>query len=188
MAVAGIIAEYHPFHNGHAWQIAQIRDKLGADTPVVAVMSGNFVQRGDFALLEKHARAECALRGGVDLVLELPTPWASATAARFARGGVALLAAAGVVTHLVFGSESGDLATLRAAAGALDSGDYPQALRRHLASGVTFAVARERAAEEKLLPEEFFRTAQYNTWMEYTYNPTQKFHMFVPGEKFIYSK
>ena len=93
MAVAGIIAEYNPFHRGHAWQIAALRERLGPDTAVVAVMSGNFVQRGDFALLRKHARAEMALSGGADLVLELPAPWSSAAAERFAQGGVALLAA-----------------------------------------------------------------------------------------------
>lgn len=86
MAVAGIIAEYNPFHRGHAWQISALRERLGEDTAVVAAMGGNFTQRGDFALLRKHARAEMALSGGVDLVLELPTPWSSATAERFAQG------------------------------------------------------------------------------------------------------
>ena len=72
MTAVGIIAEYNPFHRGHAWQIGEVRRRLGADTAVAACMSGNFVQRGDFALLEKHARAEAALSGGADLVLELP--------------------------------------------------------------------------------------------------------------------
>ena len=112
MAVAGIIAEYHPFHRGHAWQIVQTRARLGEDTAVVAVMSGNFVQRGDFAVFSKHARAEMALGGGVDLVLELPVQWSSATAERFAQGGVSILAATGVVTHLAFGCECGALAPL----------------------------------------------------------------------------
>ena len=102
MAVAGIIAEYHPFHRGHAWQIEAVRRQLGEDTAVVVAMSGNFVQRGDFAVFGKHARAEMALAGGADLVLEIPTPWASATAERFAQGGVAILAATGVVSHLAF--------------------------------------------------------------------------------------
>ena len=82
MTAVGIIAEYNPFHRGHAWQIGEVRRRLGADTAVAACMSGNFVQRGDFALLEKHARAEAALSGGADLVLELPTPWACAGAER----------------------------------------------------------------------------------------------------------
>lgn len=143
MAVAGIIAEYNPFHRGHAWQISALRERLGEDTAVVAAMGGNFTQRGDFALLRKHARAEMALSGGVDLVLELPTPWSSATAERFAQGGVALLAATGVVTHLVFGSECGDLEPLRCAARCLDSEIYGAGLRRFLDEGMTFAAARQ---------------------------------------------
>ncbi len=145
MAVAGIIAEYNPFHRGHAWQIAALRERLGADTAVVAAMSGNFVQRGDFALLRKHARAEMALSGGVDLVLELPAPWSAATAERFAQGGVALLAYTGVVTHLAFGSECGDMELLRSAALCMGSGIYGADLRRFLDEGMTFAAARQAA-------------------------------------------
>ncbi|MBP3388607.1 MAG: nucleotidyltransferase family protein, partial [Clostridia bacterium] len=75
-AVAGVIAEYNPFHLGHAYQLSAIREKLGEDTAIVAVMSGNFVQRGECAIMEKHARAEAAVLGGADLVLELPTVYA----------------------------------------------------------------------------------------------------------------
>ena len=112
-------------------------------------MSGNFVQRGDFAVLEKRARAECALLGGADLVLELPSPWSAATAERFAQGGVALLAATGVVTHLAFGCETGDLGPLAAArpgAWRIPAGRRPA--RRHLAAGVTFAAARQAAVRD----------------------------------------
>lgn len=109
MAVAGIVAEYNVFHRGHAWQLRELRRRLGPDTAVVVCMSGNFVQRGDFAIAPKHARAEMALAGGADLVLELPTPWSTAGAEQFARGGAAVLAATGVVTHLAFGCECGDL-------------------------------------------------------------------------------
>lgn len=147
MAVAGVIAEYNPFHRGHAWQLADIRRRLGADTTVAACMSGNFVQRGDFAILEKHARAEAALLGGVDLVLELPVPWSMATAERFALGGVAALAAAGCVTHLAFGCECGRLEPLQRAADCLESPAYPDHLRRFMAQGMTFAAARQRAVE-----------------------------------------
>ena len=127
--MAGIIAEYNPFHRGHRWQIQTLRRLLGADAAVVAVMSGNFVQRGDFAVLEKRARAECALLGGADLVLELPSPWSAATAERFAQGGVALLAATGVVTHLAFGCETGDLGPLAAAARCLENPGWEEAGR-----------------------------------------------------------
>lgn len=145
MAVAGVIAEYNPFHRGHAWQLEEIRRRLGADTAVVACMSGNFVQRGDFAIVRKHARAEMALAGGADLILDLPTPWSAAAAERFAQGGVALLEATGVVTHLAFGCECGDLEPLRQVAQCLDSPAYHAGLRRHMAEGGPFAAARQAA-------------------------------------------
>lgn len=148
MAVAGVIAEYNPFHRGHAWQLEELRRRLGTDVPVVACMSGNFVQRGDFALLNKHSRAEMALMGGVDLVLELPTPWAAAGAERFAQGAVAVLAASGVVTHLAFGCESGELAPLQAAEEGLERAEYPEKLREIAGKGISFAAARQQALEE----------------------------------------
>ena len=118
MRTAGIISEYNPFHRGHAWQIGELRRRLGAETAVVCAMSGSFVQRGDFAVMRTHARAEAAVRGGADLVLELPLPWAIASAEGFAAGGVGVLAATGAVDTLVFGSECGDTETLKAVAAA----------------------------------------------------------------------
>ena len=146
MTVAGVIAEYNPFHRGHAWQLGEIRRRLGADAGIVVCMSGNFVQRGDFAVLNKHARAEMALEGGADLVLELPTPWACAGAEQFAQGGVAALAGAGVVTHLAFGSECGDLELLSAAADVLEDPVYDAGLVRFTGEGMTFAAARQAVA------------------------------------------
>lgn len=148
MATVGIIAEYNPFHLGHQHQITALRRLLGEDCAVIAVMSGNFVQRGDFALLPKHLRAEMALRCGVDLVLELPTVYAMSTAETFARGGVELLHATGVVTHLCFGSECGDVAQLQEVAACLDSEPYRDALRRALEGGLSFATARQKAADQ----------------------------------------
>ena len=107
--VTGIICEFNPFHKGHQYLLRRAREH-GAET-VVCAMSGNFVQRGDFAVADKFARAEMAVRCGADLVLELPTPWAMAGAETFARGGVELLAKAGCDT-LAFGSECGDLTAL----------------------------------------------------------------------------
>lgn len=147
MAVAGVIAEYNPFHRGHAWQLGELRRRLGADTAVVACMSGNFVQRGDFAVLNKHSRTEMALRGGVDLVLELPTPWSAAAAERFAQGGVSILAAAGVVTHLAFGSESGALEPLQEAAECMERAEFHEKLRRIMDEGISFAAARQQALQ-----------------------------------------
>ena len=107
MEAVGLITEYNPFHNGHAYHVAQAKALTGADV-VVAVMSGNYVQRGVPATFDKWQRAELALRGGVDLVFELPFAFAVQPAHIFARGAVQLLADAGVKT-IVFGAEHGDL-------------------------------------------------------------------------------
>ena len=161
MRTAGIISEYNPFHRGHAWQIGELRRRLGAETAVVCAMSGSFVQRGDFAVMRTHARAEAAVRGGADLVLELPLPWAIASAEGFAAGGVGVLAATGAVDTLVFGSECGDTETLKAVAAALESESFAAYLRQGLQEGVSFAAAREAAAR-KLLGEKAAVLAQPN--------------------------
>ena len=146
MNAIGIISEYNPFHRGHKWQIDELRRRFGEETAVVCAMSGDFVQRGDFAIERAHARAEAAVRGGADLVLELPLPWAISSAEGFARGGVGVLAATGVVGTLAFGSECGDTARLQRAAETLLRADFPDALREELAKGLSFAAARESAA------------------------------------------
>ena len=147
MRVFGIICEYNPFHRGHKWQIDELRRLAGGEEcAVVCAMSGDFVQRGDFAVERAPARAEAAVRGGADLVLELPLPWAISSAEGFARGGVGVLAATGVVDTLAFGSECGDTAKLQRAADALLREEFPDALRRALAKGLSFAAARESAA------------------------------------------
>ena len=151
MKTAGIICEYNPFHSGHAWQIREIRRRLGEDTAIVCAMSGNFVQRGDFAVCRKHVRAEAAVRGGADLVLELPMPWATASAEGFARGGAELLAGTGVVETLCFGSECADTGRLLRVAECLTGDAFKTALRGALGKGVSFAAARQAAAAERLL-------------------------------------
>lgn len=141
--VAGIVAEYNPFHNGHARLIEAAR-AAGA-THVAAVMSGNFIQRGGPAAMPKFIRAQAAVASGVDLVLELPLPHAMATARRFAHGAVFLLDALGCVDRLAFGSESGNLAELRRAAELLHTPECSAGTKRRLESGVTYAVARQQA-------------------------------------------
>ena len=143
MRAAGLIAEFNPFHSGHARLIAQMRAS-GADC-VVAVMSGNFVQRGEPAILSDRRRAETALRCGVDLVLQLPVPYALAGAQRFARAGVTMLAALGCAETLWFGSECGDLALLQRAAALTAQETMQPALRAGLDRGLSFAAAREAA-------------------------------------------
>ena len=146
MKTAGIITEYNPLHYGHLALIQAVRQQFGGDTAIICAMSGDFVQRGDFAIERAHARAEAAVRGGADLVLELPLPWAISSAEGFARGGVSILAATGVVDTLAFGSECGNAAKLQRAAKALLRADFPDALREELAKGLSFAAARESAA------------------------------------------
>ena len=145
MTAAGVVAEYNVFHRGHAWQLEELRRRLGPDIAVAVCMSGNFVQRGDFAIVSKHARAEMALRCGADLVLELPAPWSSGPAERFALGAVGILAGTGVVRYLAFGCECGSLEPLQRVAESLDSGLYHTELRRFLSQGMTYAAARQRA-------------------------------------------
>ncbi|MGM9522318.1 MAG: nucleotidyltransferase family protein [Oscillospiraceae bacterium] len=150
MRIAGIICEYNPFHTGHALHIERTRALLGEDTAIVCVMSGNFVQRGEPAILRKHARAEMAVRCGADLVLELPVPWATASAERFALGGVSILNGTGIVRHIAFGSECGDVQKLMAAASALVSDEAHAIVRKTLETGVSYAAARQTAADRLL--------------------------------------
>ena len=147
MRTIGVIAEYNPFHSGHRHHLARLREAFGPDIAVICVMSGNFVQRGDAAIADKWTRTGLALEGGADLLLELPTLWAAASAETFARGGVALLEATGCVDVLSFGSEAGDLSPLTAAAACLDSAEWKQELRAALDIGLPFPAARQRAAE-----------------------------------------
>lgn len=146
MDVIGIIAEYNPFHNGHAYQIAHVKKNLHADYIVVAA-SGDYVQRGEPALLDKYTRARMALSSGADLVLELPVLWSTASAELFADAGISLFEKTGCVNGICFGAESGDLALLRRIADVL--ADEPAALKaslkHNLKSGSTFPKAREAA-------------------------------------------
>lgn len=137
MKISGIICEYNPLHNGHLYHLEQVR-RAGAG--IVAVMSGNFVQRGDAALLDKFTRARLAIEGGVDLVLELPVPYALAPAENFAMGGVALLTALGNVQEISFGSECGDIRLLSQAAEAcrVCKTDYADVMDDFLRSGYSY--------------------------------------------------
>ena len=143
MSTVGVIAEYDPFHTGHAWHLAETRRLLGADTAVVCVMSGNWTQRGTCALTDKWTRASLALSGGADLVLELPTVWAVSSAESFARGAAGLLEAASVVDVLSFGSECGDADKLRRLAACLDSPACQAELSRFPDRGMPFAACRQ---------------------------------------------
>ena len=111
MKTVGIIAEYNPFHNGHEYQIRQLKEKTGADYVMIA-MSGDFLQRGVPSIINKYARTKMALSAGADLVFELPTIWAVSSAELFASAGVKLLEKTGCLNCLGFGAESDDLTAL----------------------------------------------------------------------------
>lgn len=145
-SAVGIIAEYNPFHNGHAYQIKKARELTEAEFCVV-VMSGDFVQRGCPAIFDKYTRAKMALASGADLVLELPPAFAVSSAEDFAACGVAVLEKLQVVSHLCFGSECGDIKSLKSAAQILyrESDEFQTALKESIKMGLTFPEARIRA-------------------------------------------
>ncbi|MGR6836237.1 nucleotidyltransferase [Syntrophomonas erecta] len=154
MTIAGIVAEYNPFHNGHLHLIAETK-KNHDISAIICVMSGPFLQRGDTALCDKWSRAEMAVRCGVDLVIELPFCFASRSAYYFARGALLLLARSGVVTHLTFGSENGNIEELRSIARLLidESDHFKTRIKGYLAQGLSFPSARARAIGD-VLPRE----------------------------------
>ena len=146
LGICGIIAEFNPLHNGHKYLIE--RAKANGNT-VVTVISGNFVQRGDTAIVPKFVRADMALECGADLVVELPTPWAMSTAQNFAFGAVSQLLAFGI-DSLYFGSESGDLQELLDVSNLLSSDEYNIRISNEISGGKTFAKKRSEIINELL--------------------------------------
>ena len=132
MKNVAVIAEYNPFHTGHAYQIRKIREAFGEETTVIAFMSGTFVQRGDIAIADKWVRAEAAVRGGADLVLEIPFPYSASGAEFYATAAVRLIRSVGGIDILSFGSESGDLTMLSRAAENMMTPEYQKAFREAL--------------------------------------------------------
>lgn len=151
MKITGIIAEYNPFHNGHLYQIRKAREITGADY-IIVVMSGNHMQRGTPALIDKYSRAKMALSSGADMVIELPTCYATASAEYFAMGAISILNQLGCVDSICFGSESGDITMLSKIAHALvdESEDFVQSLKTKLKNGDTYPVARNAALAETI--------------------------------------
>ena len=146
MKTVGIICEYNPLHRGHVKQFEIIRSQFGEDTAIVCLMSGNFVQRGAPAIIDKSLRAKAAVQCGADLVLELPVTYALSSAEGFAAGGVRLLG--GFCDYLCFGAESADENALLQAASALLSDTFPPLLRQYLDAGKSFPAARQAALED----------------------------------------
>ncbi len=149
MKVLGLITEYNPFHNGHLFHLRQSKALSGADY-TLCVMSGNFIQRGEPALINKWARARMALEAGVDAVIELPTVYAMASAEFFAHGAVSILEKTGIVDFICFGSEHGRIEALDSIAKVLvdEPESYKAALRLQLSKGISFPAARELAVKD----------------------------------------
>ncbi|MCQ2511024.1 MAG: nucleotidyltransferase family protein [Lachnospiraceae bacterium] len=146
MKTAAIIAEYNPFHNGHAYQLEEVRKASGADFLII-LMSGDFVQRGTPAIFDKYVRTQAALLCGADLVLELPLPFATGSAPRFAEGAVSILNGLGIVDELWFGSEEGSMERFAQLAGILvdEPEEYREYLKDSLRNGLSYPVARAKA-------------------------------------------
>ena len=146
MRICGIICEYNPFHDGHAYLLRKARTESGCDA-IVCVMSGNFTQRGELAAMNKYVRARHALLAGADAVLELPAVFVLSSAELFAKGGVKLLASLPDFAVLAFGSESGGKEDFRAAALAAgqESGRFKEILQACLKAGKSFLSARQEA-------------------------------------------
>ena len=155
MQTVGVICEYNPFHLGHARQLAAVRQQLGGDAAVVCLMSGNYVQRGTPAVMDKTLRAKAAVACGADLVVELPTTVSLSSAEGFAAGGVGILSK--LCDALCFGAETGEAELLMETARALLSEDFSPLLRRELDSGKSFPAARAGALTQMGLSGEILR-------------------------------
>ena len=148
MQAVGVIVEYNPFHNGHKWHIDAAKKRSGCPF-VIGVMSGNFVQRGEPAMFDKWKRAEMAIRGGVDLIIELPTVFAVRSAQYFAAGGIRLLHSLGIVSHVCFGAEHADLELLNKIATAANDVNIMNQMHINLQLGNTYASALGQALEKR---------------------------------------
>ena len=155
MKICGIICEYNPFHNGHAYLIERVKAESGCDA-LLCVMSGNFTQRGDAAILEKHVRARHAILAGADAGIELPAAFAIPPAEIFARGGIRLLSSIPAFASLAFGCENGDAKTFLTAAKAMRDEDkaFRAALHERLRNGYSLTSARSTALESCGLAQE----------------------------------
>ncbi len=167
MEVIGIIAEYNPFHNGHAFMIEELR-RIFPGSAILALMSGSFTQRGEAAMADKWQRGKSAIRGGCDLVLELPFAYAVRSAQDFARGAVLLLDRLGIVDVIAFGAECNDLEKMKRIAEAMDASETQRSLRRFVTEGASYAAALTSALSSLLgVEEEFLKQPNTILSMEY---------------------
>ncbi len=168
MKICGIICEYNPFHNGHAYHIRKAREISGADF-VICVMSGNFVQRGEAAIFDKHTRAKHAILAGADAMIELPVPFATSTAEIFAKGAIKLLTSIPSFTHLCFGAETENASAFYEGAKILN--DEPLSvsskIQTLISNGMSFPKARAKAYSD-YLPNSILTNPNNILGLEYT--------------------
>ena len=172
MTIAAIIAEYNPFHNGHEYMIQKVKEETGANY-IIAVMSGDFTQRGIPGIADKHTRAKMAVSCGVDAVFELPVRFATASAEQFATGAVALFSALSCVDYLAFGSECGDLSDFSKASELLlqEPEELAQAVQQNLRQGFSypkaFAMAVKKSSSVPDFPPELLESPNNLLGLEY---------------------
>ena len=165
--VVGIIAEYNPFHNGHRYQIEQIKNKI-KNANIVAIMSGSFTQRGEPAILDKFTRAALAINGGCDLVLELPFVYAVRSAQNFARGGINILKSIGITDFLAFGAEVNDINLLKFVADTIHTEKFNDELKEGLSIGLSYANAMCKSLSKVTgIDEEILRAPNVILAIEY---------------------
>ncbi len=167
MKICAIICEYNPFHNGHLHHLRTAKQLSGADY-LLCVMGGNFVQRGESAVMEKYTRAKHAVLAGADAVIELPTPFATANAELFAKGALRLLSAIPAVKYLCFGAENADKSLFLKAATLLNDEpkEISEKIKTFMANGISYARARAEAWA-KILPETFLSSPNNALGVEY---------------------
>ncbi len=151
MNIGAIVSEYNPFHNGHKYHLEQTRN-IGV-THLIAIMSGNFIQRGSASMFSKYAKAKMALMSGIDLVIELPIIWSTASAEKFAYGAVTLANSLGCINYLSFGSECGDINKLKKIASIMSNNTINNELKKNLNCGFNFAKSIQNALNSTQTPE-----------------------------------
>ncbi len=168
MKICAIICEYNPFHNGHAYQLRQAKTLSNADA-VVCFMSGSFVQRGEAAIMDKYTRAKHAVFAGADVVVELPTVFATSNAELFAKGGMRLLSSIPSVKHICFGAETADTSAFLAAAKHLNNepSDVSKTIKALTGVGMSYAQARAQAFSA-YIPSNMLTSPNNVLGLEYT--------------------
>ena len=146
MKICAVIAEFNPFHNGHKRLIDEIRKK--GFTHIVAIMSGNFVQRGEPSIISKSAKVHSALLNGIDIVVEIPVVWALSSAEKYASAGIQIAKSLGCVDAVAFGSECGSIDALKKISSVLKSEEFELLLKKNLDLGISFPKARELAVSD----------------------------------------